>query len=198
MTAPIAKARIALFGGTFDPPHLGHLEMAKRAREIAALDEVIFIPCRQSPHKSARPTAEDHHRLAMLERATHDLPWATVSKIELDRPDPSYSWQTAETFSLSNPEADLFWILGHDQWQSIDSWAEPDKLRSLLTFIVCAREHRQGDPRDGFRARFVDFHHPASASTIRERLAAGDPSSATALLPSEVAAYIADQGLYQP
>lgn len=170
--------------------------MASRARDECRLDEVIFIPCRLSPHKSGLPQATGEQRLAMLKKASHESPWTKVSRLELDRPLPSYSWQTAEAFSQSYPKANLYWILGQDQWQNIDSWAKPDILKTLLTFIVFARKNHPGQPREGYRANFINFHHPAAASDIRQSLVSGDVSPLSLPLHPAVASYIRTHALY--
>jgi nicotinate-nucleotide adenylyltransferase len=198
MTDLPVKERIALFGGTFDPPHLGHLEMALSAREHCALDRVILIPCRQSPHKSTQTSAAGEDRLAMLQRCFRDLPWAEVSPVELNRPDPSFSWQTVDSFAHTHPKAQLFWILGQDQWQLIDTWARPDDLRRQLTFIVFSRDGSPGQPKDGYQAQFIDFHHPAAATNVRHQIAAGRSDSISHHLHPDVATYIRQNGLYQP
>ena len=97
--------RIALFGGSFDPPHCAHLAIARAAAEHCGLQQVIFIPCRISPLKGRSPGASGADRLAMLRLATNGMAWASVSDWELSRPGPSYSWQSAEHFAESTPVA---------------------------------------------------------------------------------------------
>ena len=87
--------RIALFGGSFDPVHLGHLEIARSAVDQLRLDEVRFIPCRISPHKTAEPPASSQARLEMLRLALADHSWAKIDDTELEEPPPSYSYKTA-------------------------------------------------------------------------------------------------------
>ena len=180
--------KTALFGGTFDPVHAGHLAIAAAAVEACQLDRVIFVPCYQSPHKQGKLATDGAHRLAMLELATAEFPWAEVSTYELDREKPSYSWQTAEHFS--NESEELHWILGADQWVALDRWSEPKTLARLLHFIVFPRDNLQLEPREGFRATFLDTRHPASATEIR------DNHGTSKDLMHEVVAYIAEQGLY--
>ncbi|MGH2379584.1 MAG: nicotinate-nicotinamide nucleotide adenylyltransferase, partial [Candidatus Limnocylindria bacterium] len=100
-----ATARIGVFGGTFDPVHVGHLAIALAALETVPLDRVLFVPARRSPLKESDPVASAEHRVAMLERATHDEPRFAVSRIELDRKGPSY---TADTLEALSGEGRLF------------------------------------------------------------------------------------------
>lgn len=184
--------RIALFGGSFDPVHLGHVEIARAAAEALGLNLVIFIPCRQSPHKARGTAADEAERLHMLELATADLSWAEVSDLETYLPPPSYSWITAEMMHEIFPADRLFWLMGEDQWQTLDSWARPDYLADLVEFII----HSRGGtptPNPGYRAHFIQGDHPASASVIRRDA----PSRLRAdWLHPEVARFIRSTGLY--
>lgn len=161
-------SRIAIFGGSFDPVHRGHLAMAATARERLALDRVIFMPCAASPLKSGT-VASGPERLGMLEAAIRETgsEWATVSDFELHRPAPSYSWETAAHFSATQPGVAWHWILGTDQWEQIDRWAEPEKLRTQLHFVVFTRAGAVVRDRPGWRYTPVEFAHPASSTAIR-------------------------------
>ncbi len=159
--------KIALFGGTFDPIHNGHLALAKRARQEVGLDRVLFIPCRQSPHKSKTPAATVEQRCAMITLATQYIEWAELSRIEIDRNCPSYSWQTSLYFARQFPQCELFWILGTDQWKKIHRWAEPERLRKRLTFIVATRNDDVVEDRPGWRHVALPFEHPSNATSIR-------------------------------
>jgi nicotinate-nucleotide adenylyltransferase len=187
--------RLALFGGSFDPPHRAHLAIAAAAVEQCALERVIFIPCQVSPLKGRQPAAPGAHRLAMLRLAVAGLPWAEVSDWELARPGPSYSWQTAEHFAALYPQAALHWLMGADQWESLERWARPDFLREHLTFIVFAREGIAPQPRPGWRAHFLEGAWPGSSTEARALLAAGQ--SAAALLPATVEEYAVRERLYR-
>lgn len=191
----LAPRKIALFGGTFDPPHLGHLALAGQAVESIGLDRVIFIPCRQSPHKSDSSTATPDQRCEMLRLCLADKGWARISRLELERPEPSFSWQTAQFFSEEYPGADLFWILGQDQWKVIETWDRPELLRELVTFVVFPRNSETPQPREGYRVRILDLTHPAAATRIRSRLEAGE--DVTSLLHPAVAAYLAANPIYR-
>ncbi len=187
-------SRIGLFGGTFDPVHQGHLHLAKLSREALELDEVRFIPCQISPHKTGRSPAPAKDRLEMLRLATREIPWAVVDPFEIDSPAPSYSVLTARETASREPGSRLFWIMGADQWQALTSWNEPDALAALVEFIVLARDGHTPAPRAGYRLLIVRGEHPASASTIRASLA--DPSANPPWLDPDVARWIRERGLY--
>ena len=187
--------RIGLFGGTFDPVHLGHLHLAAAARDALKLDEVRFIPCRISPHKLGTEPTPASERLEMLRLAAADLPWAVVDDIEIRRTGPSYSWQTAEALSAAFPLARLFWIMGTDQWEALPHWAHPERLAECVEFIVFSRG-KPPLPRPGYRLHALHADHPASATAIREALAGS--SSSHPWLPAKVSAHILAAGLYRP
>lgn len=199
-TDPIPPPRrLGLFGGTFDPVHHGHLHLATLARDALALDEVRFIPCRISPHKSSGATASAEERVDMLRLAIAPLPWAVVDDLELRRPGPSYSHETATAVAARHPEARLFWIMGGDQWEALPRWNQPERLAELVDFIVLARGVPPA-PRPGFRMHAVAGNHPASATAIRRALAETSENAAatvSAWLAAEVANFIASRGLYR-
>lgn len=188
------RPRLALFGGTFDPVHEGHLAVAREAVEKGNLAQVIFLPCRQSPHKTEAAGASEQDRLAMLELATEGFAWAQVSDWEYRQPMPSYSWKTAEAFVRRSPEADLYWLMGADQWRVLETWSRADYLAELVRFIVHSRDGM--GIREGEEALFLKGEHPASSSHIRELLGQGAPLPA-GWLRGEVADFIARKGLYQ-
>jgi len=185
-----SKKNIALFGGSFDPIHDGHTTIAQAAVEKLKLDEVRFIPCKQSPHKQGRKLADEKHRLKMVEFATKNLSWAKVDDYELHAPPPSYSWKTVAYMQEHFPDAKLFWLMGTDQWKALPLWAKPEYLASTLDFIVYTRaEHPE--PRDGFRMHSISGDHPASSTLIRSGEA---PAK---WLHSDVAEYIKKESLYK-
>src|SRR5690606_18403230 len=117
---------------------LGHLHLASVAREGLMLDEVRFLPCRISPHKTGRPPTPAADRVEMLHRATDPLPWAVVDEMELRREGPSFSYETAEEMQRRFPDARLFWIMGTDQWTALPRWKNPGRLAARVEFIVLA------------------------------------------------------------
>ncbi|MDB6078520.1 MAG: nicotinate (nicotinamide) nucleotide adenylyltransferase [Akkermansiaceae bacterium] len=185
--------RIALFGGTFDPIHLGHLEIARLAKEALELDKVIFLPCRTSPHKQGIETAPAADRLEMVRLAIAELPWAEVDDHDLAAPAPSYSYLTAEEMARRHPDAKLFWLMGADQWRALPRWAEPGRLARVVDFIVFARDGAPL-PHSGWEMHAFSGTHPASATAIREAVRNGNmPLN---WLPAAVADYIFRHQLY--
>lgn len=182
----------AILGGSFDPVHRGHLAMIEVAREAASLDEVILMPCFVSPFKDGTH-ADAEQRVAMLRLAIVDekLDWVTVSSHEVERPGPSYSWQTAEHFHEVSPDDEWFWIVGTDQWDVIDRWAEPERLRERLHFLVLTRGGEPVQDREGWRYTGIEFSHPASSTAIR-----GNFADHTDWLTPSVIDYCRDEGLY--
>jgi nicotinate-nucleotide adenylyltransferase len=192
MTTP---RKIALFGGTFDPVHLGHIHLAELAKNALDLDEVRFLPCRISPHKEGTRPTSGENRCEMLRLATADLSWAVIDDFELHQPSPSYSYQTAEAMASRFPEDHLFWIMGGDQWDALPNWKHPQRLSKCVEFIVLARGEIP-KPRDGYRLHIIQNQHPASATAIREAILEGTDSHPW--LDVRVAAWIALRKLYQP
>ncbi len=187
--------KIALFGGTFDPVHLGHLYLASLAKNALELDEIRFLPCRISPHKTDAQPARGEDRYEMLRLATVGLPWAVVDDFELHQPSPSFSYQTAEAMAARFTGSRLFWIMGGDQWAALPKWKHPERLADCVEFIVFARGEAI-QPRDGYRLHVVSGEHPASATEIRNLIAHGETKPPW-LAPS-VAAWIAEKRLYSP
>ena len=138
------KRKIGLFGGTFNPIHLGHLRGAEEVRECCGLDEIIFIPAATPPHKEAGEVIEATHRLEMLRLATRTNPHFSVSTVELERRGTSYSIDTIRFF-LEKDQGALSFILGRDAFVEIETWREYPTLFSLCSFIVMARPG-VGDP----------------------------------------------------
>lgn len=212
--------RLGLFGGTFDPVHLGHLRSAEEVRQAFVLDEVRFVPCGVPPHRSGRPGAAAHHRLAMVRLAVADTPGLGVSDVEVTRPGASYSIDTVRHFAAElNAKDDLYLILGLDAFQLIGSWKDWRGLLALTHVIVTSRPGFGGalpyeeipvvvreafcydSVQSGFRnelgkeilfTRLTDVS--VSASAIRELLGKG--KSIRDLVPPEVQRYVEDQHLY--
>ena len=192
MTSP---RKIALFGGTFDPVHLGHIHLATMAKTNLDLDEVRFLPCQISPHKSQRRPSSGEDRCEMLRLATADLPWAVVDDFELHQPIPSFSYLTAESMAARFPDSRLYWIMGGDHWDALTRWKHPEILAQLVEFVVLARGEIP-KPRDGFQLHIIQEQHPASATEIRK--ANSNEEANHPWLDPRVAEWIRRNGIYQP
>jgi len=167
------RRKICLFGGTFDPLHAGHIHLAKAAQQVAKLDKVIFLPAACSPFKLGQQRLfTDLQRLEMLRLGTQGISWAEVSNCDLELPPPSWTWRLVEQYRKTQPEAELYWLMGVDQWNMLDQWARADYLKKELIFIV---HHRAAIPQKRLDARaiFISGEHPASSSLIREYLQNG-------------------------
>lgn len=146
----MALRRVAIYGGTFDPVHNGHLEVARRVLKLFELDEVIFVPACVPPHKRNASITSAFHRFAMLALATETDQRLLVSTIELDSPEAPYAVETVERIrsTLGEP-TELFFLMGADSWLEITSWHEWQRLLSLCHFIVVTRP--------GFEIEGVDY-----------------------------------------
>ncbi len=165
------KKRIGVFGGSFDPVHDGHIYLAKLAYEALDLDEVRFLPCQISPHKTGRPPTPGDVRLQWLKIALSNTPWAKIEILEMEIEGPSFSYQTMEKLTERNPGNHWFWIMGGDQWSALPTWKNPERIAELAEFIVLARNGEKVLPRENFRLHIVPGEHPASSSAIRRALA---------------------------
>lgn len=188
------ESKIGLFGGSFDPPHIGHFIIASRAVEAVGLDQVIFIPCRKSPHKSDSKPCSGEERLAMVRSGIRDLPWAKLSSIELKREGLSYSYDTILYFKKMHPKARIFWIMGADQWDVFDQWWNNIEIEQLVEFVIYPRPGRP-KRRMSKRAHFIDFRIDVSSSEIRERIA--KQKSIKHFVPESIRHLIERKGLYQ-
>lgn len=182
----------ALFGGSFDPVHRGHLEVAETVLEQVEVSGVTFLPAWVSPHKRSTVASPEQRaemlRIALDEEGGKGVEW---SRLELDREGPSHTWETVEALTAERPEIDWHWIVGTDQWNALERWGRPDILREKLRFIVCTRGGEPLVEREGWRSCVVSFHHPASSTAIRE-----DFETRTDWMPEGVVSYCRREGLY--
>jgi nicotinate-nucleotide adenylyltransferase len=182
--------RVGIFGGTFDPVHVGHLAIANAALDEFGLDHVYFVPARRSPLKQHAPIATAEDRLAMLTAAIAGEARFRVSPVELDRKGPSFTVDTLETL---RGEGELFLILGSDAYADFERWHEPARIRGLAAIVVAARPGAPNAPR-GIRvldSPLMDI----SSRELRARAARG--RSLRYLVPKEALRYIEEHRLYR-
>jgi nicotinate-nucleotide adenylyltransferase len=184
--------RIGVFGGTFDPVHVGHLAIALAALESVPLDRVLFVPVRRSPLKDRDPLASIADRVTMLEAAIASEPRFAISRAELEREGVSY---TVDTLEELRPQGDLFLILGSDALADLALWRAPDRIRELATILVAARP---GAPEPDAMQHARAFDAPRldiSSRELRARAARG--MSLRYLVPDAVWEHIKKRGLYR-
>lgn len=134
------RKRIAIYGGTFDPVHSGHLEVARQVAELFEIDEVLFVPAQIAPHKLAHDVTHGIHRYAMLALATQNDPHLVISPFEIEASDRSYTVDTLKYFrSELGSTADLFFLMGADSWSEITTWRDWEDLLTLTGHIVTTR-----------------------------------------------------------
>ena len=189
--------RLGLFGGSFDPPHVGHLLVASDACEALSLDRLVFVPAAVQPLKAGRALATPEHRLAMTRLLVGDDARFEVDSIEIDRAGLSYTVDTLTAVATRHPGAELFFLVGADIPGSFGQWKKPDQIVELATLVVLQRGGAEpdltvlpGNPRV-VQTRRVDV----SSTEIRERVRVG--KSIRGFVPDAVADYIATERLYR-
>lgn len=185
------KSRIGLLGGTFNPIHFGHLEIAKAALNLLKLDKLIFIPAGNPWQKDDFISFD--HRLKMLQLAIKDMANVEISEIEKDEIKPSYTYQTLEELHSIYPESEFIFLVGSDAIKNFGTWKKPDLIKTLARIYVVPR---QNDP-------IVDWHFDRlqfspisiSSSQIREKIE--NEESIEEFVPAEVIQYIKANQLYK-
>jgi nicotinate-nucleotide adenylyltransferase len=218
--------RIAIYGGTFDPVHNGHVEVARRVQQLFELDQVIFVPACMPPHKRNANITSAFHRFAMLALATEADQRLLVSTIELDAPDQPYAVETVERMRAAlGQDTELFFLMGADSWLEIKSWHQWRRLLSMCNFIIVTRPAYEFDSAFhvdmpitvvnifGGGCRQWDIarmHHDTphalltdvvqsdvSATAIRAAVQSDDLASLKTMVPLSVANHIEKYGLYR-
>jgi nicotinate-nucleotide adenylyltransferase len=191
--------RVGILGGTFDPPHVGHVVAAVNARHALPLDRVLVIPAGLPWQKVGQRTispAED--RLAMVHATFDGIEGLEISTIELERHGDSYTADTLEALTAARPDAQLHLLVGSDVAPLLDTWNRPDVVRKLATIVVYERPGWSGcTPPAGWTCRELDIPQlDVSSTDIRDRVRAGRPIDG--LVTREVAHLIAQRALYAP
>jgi len=194
----LSLRRIAIFGGSFDPPHNAHVALARTAREALALDEVRWIPAGQ-PWQKARAMTPAVHREAMVRLAMGDEPGQVLSRIELERSGPSVTLDTVEAFRAQEPDTEWVLLIGGDQYANLHTWRGWQRLLDLTVLAVAQRPGVLAEPDPAVQQRphrvvplpMLDI----ASTTIRAQVARGD--RVDALVPPAVARYIDQHHLYR-
>ena len=197
------RKRIAIYGGTFDPVHVGHLEIGRRISQLFAIDQFLFVPARQAPHKRHLEVSSGFHRYAMLALATQNEPALLISTFELEGPGRQYTIDTLNHFrGQFAEEAELFFVMGADSWTEIATWREWRKLTTLANLIVVTRPGFKLETPEQEPGRNQIFVSDAvmvdvSATEVRRAAREKDHARLNKLVPLEVANYIRKYGLYR-
>lgn len=217
MSGPRPSLNVGIFGGTFDPPHIGHLIVAQDAALALGLDRILFIPAAVPPHKQHVDLSPPGVRARMLELAIREDPRFGMDRLEIEREGASYTVQTLR--ELAERESDTRWtlLMGADQYVDFESWRDPAEIRSLARLAVMTRGGRHGGAADRAAAERIgvsdrELHLPAivelphgdirvevtridiSATSVRRRVAAGLPIRY--LVPAAVEEFIFERKLY--
>lgn len=213
--------RVAIYGGTFDPVHNGHIEVARRVLKLFELDEVIFVPACVPPHKRNANITSAFHRFAMLALATDTDQRLLVSTIELDAPQRPYAVDTVAR--MVSEDQRLFFMMGADSWAEIASWHEWQRLLQMCDLIVVTRPGYEINERLPIETGLVDVRSKeekvvadllnrengprvfvtdaamvdVSATKIRAAVQSNDVASLKTMMPLSVASYIEKYGLYR-
>jgi len=188
--------RIGVLGGTFDPPHLGHLIVASDAFEALSLDRFLLVPAADPPHKPGQVIATAEQRLEMVRAAVRDDPRFVVEDLEVRRQGVSYSVDTLRELRRRHPEDDLFFLIGADQMRTLESWREPHEVARLARLSVMAREGEPPPADSPFPHRVVPVTRiDLSATDVRKRIREG--RSIHYLVPDAVRQVVMREGLYR-
>lgn len=196
--------RIGILGGTFDPPHVGHLILAQHAVDAIGLTGLLFMPAADPPHKQKEMKTPVDQRLAMLDCATHDNPQFSISRVDVDRPGPHYSVDMIRLVQAEYPQAELYFIMGGDSLRDLPKWHKPQELIALCKIAVMRRPqsvisidmHAATLPELAQRLIIVDAPLiDISSTAIVARIEAGH--SIRYLVPDAVLDYINTNHLYR-
>ena len=200
-----AKRRIGILGGTFDPPHFGHLAIAEEARCRLALERVLIVPAGRPPHKPRKPITPAQHRVAMVELAVAGNPALVLCRADLDRPGPSYTAGLLEHLRQHfGPDCELYFVVGMDSLRDFLSWRDPARILDLAQLVAVGRPGSEADlpalerAIPGATGRVTLLEGPGleiASSDLQRRVREGLPVRYQT--PDAVAEYIEAHGLYR-
>ena len=185
--------KVGLFGGTFNPPHIGHLIMANEVYAALDLAEVRFMPNAIAPHKEVSKSATNEQRLRMVELSIADIPYFSVERFEMERGGVSYTYDTMKAMREREPDVAFYFIIGGDMIDSLHTWYRIDELLELVQFVGVKRPGSEA--KTSYNVQMVEAPEINLSSTfIRNRLQR--KGSLQFLLPPAVETYIRKEGLY--
>ena len=187
--------RIGVLGGTFDPPHFGHLALAEEALNKCGLDKILFIPARYPPHKSAENVSSEIDRMNMLKLALEGRPEFEISDLELNRNGLSYTVDTLREIRESFLDSEIFFIIGADNISEMEYWHRPEGILELAAVVAFTRTGFESKGK--FSSRIEQYEMtPVDISSTCVRTRVRNKRSIAGLVPEAVERYISEKGLY--
>jgi len=191
--------KLVLFGGSFDPPHLGHLAFARLALEALAPDRLLWLPAGRQWQKPDQAMAAAAHRVAMVQRLIAGEPRFGIDERELHRRGPSFTADTLREFAGEHPGAELMFLLGQDQYARLPTWYQVETVAALATLVVVPRAGEAVVTPPGLPSHRLKVlalpDIPLSSTAVRDAVARGEDISP--MVGAEVASYIASHRLYE-
>lgn len=198
--------KIGIMGGTFNPIHYGHLFLAENAYEQMGLDQILFMPSNNPPHKKVKDIVSNEHRKTMVHMAIKDNPHFTLSTIELEREGTTYTADTLAILAREQPDTEFYFLVGADSFFSFPNWKNPERILELCTLVVFDRDHVEQEKMEN-QLKYLTSTYPGakisllemptiqiSSKMIRERIA--NNKSIRYYVPIDVMAYIEKHNLY--
>lgn len=200
------KQKVAVFGGTFNPIHLGHLHLCAECQREYQFQKIILMPDNLPPHKQVQQLATARQRLDMCRLAAEDIPFLEVSDLELRLKGVSYTVQTLRKLTQNFPEVEWHWIIGSDMLYTFHQWYRYEEILSIAKVVAGAREQAEYDKMLSYREQLGPLKNrveiirlaakPLSSTQVRKALETGEPVVRD-YLPEQVFSYIREHGLYQ-
>lgn len=200
------KQKVAVFGGTFNPIHLGHLHLCAECQREYQFQKIILMPDNLPPHKQVQQLATAQQRLDMCRLAAEDIPFLKVSDLELRLKGVSYTVQTLRKLTQNFPEVEWHWIIGSDMLYTFHQWYRYEEILSMAKVVAGAREQAEYDKMLSYREQLGSLKNrveiirlaakPLSSTQVRKALETGEPVVRD-YLPEQVFSYIREHGLYQ-
>ncbi|WP_423189684.1 nicotinate-nucleotide adenylyltransferase [Alkalibacterium sp. f15] len=188
------RRKVGILGGTFNPPHLGHLIIAEQVKNQLGLEKVMFLPSANPPHKKEKKTIDAKHRIAMIHESIKDNEGFSIEEIEIRRGGKSYTYDTIVQLKEMNPDIEFYFIIGADMVEDLKNWYKIDGLLQIVQFVAVNRPYHSLDT--SYPVIAVDVPNiDISSSLIRQKVM--DDCSIKYLVPTKVEKYIESEGLYK-
>lgn len=187
------RKKVGILGGTFNPPHLGHLIIADQVKNQLGLEKILFLPSAEPPHAQGKKTIDAKHRVKMVEQAIAERPDFEIELSEIQRGGKSYTYDTIRRLTEENPEIDYYFIIGADMVENLPTWYKVEELINLIQFVAVNRPSYSVET--DYPLIFIDVPNiEISSSLVRQKLM--DHCSVNYLIPDSVIQYIEKEGLY--